>query len=398
MPDYDVIVVGARCGGAPTSMLLARAGYRVLLLDRATFPSDTLSTNYIHQPGVARLARWGLLDQVVASGCPPLERMRYRLGDVELSGCASGVDGHRAAYAPRRHVLDKILVDAAVVAGVELREGASVSGLRRRGERVTGVEYTASGPRHTADATLVVGADGMRSTVARLAGARRRISDARMTCAYYTFWEDVPADFELYESPGRWVGAVPTHDNATLVATYFPQDEFASIRSRAKETYLETIRTTAPGLWERMEGKRQTERLRGTGDQQNFFRTAHGPGWVLVGDAGHHKDSISARGITDAFLQAELLTEGIGTDLHDEELLDKALHTFGEQRDQELMESYQATLTVARLDAREQRTALLRVIQSDPELTVKYFDTVAGIRPIRELYTPELMARLSPVG
>jgi 2-polyprenyl-6-methoxyphenol hydroxylase-like FAD-dependent oxidoreductase len=396
VPDYDVIVVGARCGGAPTSMLLARAGYRVLLLDRATFPSDTLSTNYIHQPGVARLDRWGLLDQVVGSGCPPLERMSYRLGDVELSGCASGVDGHRAAYAPRRHVLDKILVDAAVAAGVELREGASVGGLRRRGDRVTGVEYTASGTRYVADAALVIGADGMRSTVARLAGARRRISDARMTCAYYTFWEDVPADFELYESPGRWVGSVPTHDNTTLVATYFPQDEFASIRSRAKEAYLETVRTTAPDLWERMEGKRQTERLRGTGDQQNFFRTANGPGWVLVGDAGHHKDSISARGITDAFLQAELLAEGIGADLHDEELLDKALHAFGEQRDQELMDSYQATLTVAQLDAREQRTALLRVIQSDPELTVKYFDTVAGIRPIRELYTPELMARLRP--
>ncbi|MFC8867927.1 NAD(P)/FAD-dependent oxidoreductase [Streptomyces sp. NPDC057148] len=398
MHDYDVIVVGARCGGAPTAMLFARAGYRVLLLDRATFPSDTLSTNYIHQPGVARLARWGLLDQVVASGCPPLERMRYRLGDVELSGCASGVDGHRAAYAPRRHVLDKILVDAAVAAGAELREGASVSGLSRRGEQVTGVEYTVSGRRHTGSAALVVGADGMRSTVARLAGARRQISDPRMTCAYYTLWEGVPADFELYESPGRWVGAVPTHDDTTLVATYFPQEEFARLRSRAKEAYLETVRTTAPELWARMEGRRQTERLRGTGDQQNYFRTAHGPGWVLVGDAGHHKDSISARGITDAFLQAELLTEAVGAGLHDTDLLGKALGTFAERRDQDLMDSYRATLTVAQLDAREQRTALLRVIQADPELTVRYFDTVAGIRPIAELYTPDLMARLRPAG
>lgn len=97
---FDAIVVGARCAGAPTAMLLARAGYRVLLLDKAPSGTDTLSTHLIHQPGVAALARWGLLEQVRATGCPPLDRTRYELADVRLEGCARGVAGQRAGLAP----------------------------------------------------------------------------------------------------------------------------------------------------------------------------------------------------------------------------------------------------------------------------------------------------------
>lgn len=147
---FDAIVVGARCAGSPTAMLLARAGYRVLLLDRAEFPSDALSTHLIHQPGVAALARWGLLDRVRASGCPPLEHAVYQVADIRIEGCGRGVAGQRTGYAPRRRVLDAILVGGAVAAGVEFRGRCSVTTLLRDDTgRVVGVEAAHRGRRFT---------------------------------------------------------------------------------------------------------------------------------------------------------------------------------------------------------------------------------------------------------
>ncbi len=367
----------------------------VLLLDRAEFPSDTLSTHLIHQPGVAALARWGLLDRVHASGCPPLNQAIYQVADIRLEGCGRGVDGQRAGYAPRRRVLDAILVDGAVAAGVEFRSHCSVSGLLRDDSgRVVGVEGTYRGHRFTERAHLVIGADGMRSTVARLCRARYTVQDPRLTCAYYTYWEDMPARFELYERPGSWVTAVPTNDGATLVLAYFPQSRFDEVRTDVHRAYLDQVRTTAPALFERMQGKRRTERLRGTGDQQNFFRQATGPGWALVGDAGHHKDSITARGISDAFFQAESLVRHVGDGLGDPERLDKALRWYAEDRDESLVEGYQATLAAAQLETPEMRLSLLRAVQSDPGLTAIYFDMVAGVESSSALYTPKLLALL----
>lgn len=392
---FDVIVVGARCAGSPTAMLFARAGYRVLLLDRAEFPSDTLSTHLVHQPGVAALARWGLLDRVRASGCPPLDHAVYEVADIRLEGCGHGVEGQHAGYAPRRHVLDAILVAGAVEAGAELRERCSLSELLHDDSgRVVGVAGTHRGRRFTERAALVVGADGMRSTVARLCGAGYTRWDERLTCAYYTYWKDVPAHFELYERPDSWVAAVPTNDNATLVLTYFPQSRFDEVRRNAMESYLEQIRTTAPALSERLQGREPAERLRGTGDQQNYFRQAAGAGWALVGDSGHHKDSITARGISDAFFQAESLVRHIADGLHSPQQVDSALGAYARERDQRMTEGYEATLAAARLETHEPRLALLRAVQKDPELTALYFDVVAGAKSSRALYSAKLAALL----
>ncbi|WP_419993124.1 NAD(P)/FAD-dependent oxidoreductase [Streptomyces boninensis] len=393
---FDAIVVGARCAGSPTAMLVARAGYRVLLLDRASFPSDTLSTHVIHQPGVAALARWGLLDAVRASGCPPLDRTVYEVADIRLEGCARGVEGQRSGYAPRRRVLDAVLVDGALAAGVELRTGCTVTGLLRdRLGRVVGVEGSSGGAPFAERARLVIGADGMRSTVARLCDAPFTARHPRLTCAYYAYWEDVPAALELFEIPDGWVGAVPTNDNATLVLAYFPQSRFRDIRTDIHRAYADQVRACAPALYERLAGKRPVERLRGTGDQQNFFRRPAGPGWALVGDAGHHKDSITARGISDAFWQAESLVRHIGDRLDGAPpALDGALDAYAAERDACLLPGYEATLAVARLAPHEQRLSLLRAVRSDPELTAIYFDTVAGIASAEALYTPKLLALL----
>jgi flavin-dependent dehydrogenase len=392
---FDAIVVGARCAGSPTAMLLSRAGYRVLLLDRTTFPSDTLSTHLIHQPGVAALARWGLLDRLRASGCPPLDRAVYHVADVRLEGCGHGVEGQRAGYAPRRHVLDAMLAHAAAESGVELREACSVKGLLRdESGRVVGVEGSHRGRPFTERAHLVIGADGMRSSVARFCEAPFTVVKPRLTCAYYSYWEGLDAAFELYERPGGWVATVPTHDAATLVLAYFPQEEFPHVRTQADEAYHGQIRSTAPALAERLTGHKRIERLRGTGDQQNYFRQATGPGWALIGDAGHHKDSITARGISDAFHQAESLVRHVGETLRDPRRLDLSLRDFAEDRDRSLNEGFEATLSVARLEVHEQRLALLRAVGTDPELVSTYFDVVAGAASLKELYGPRLLAAM----
>lgn len=393
---YDAIVVGARCAGAPAALLMARAGYRVLLLDKSAYGSDTLSTHLVHQPGVAALARWGVLERVRASGCPPLERTIYEVADIRIDGYAGGIAGQRAKFAPRRRVLDALLVDAAVDAGVEFRERCRVTGLVwDEAGRVVGVQGRHGDRTFTEGARLVIGADGMRSAVAQLVAAPYSVQDPLMTCAYHTYWHDVPADgVELYERPGGWVAAVRTNDEATLVQAYFPQSRFEEIRTDARRAYEEQIRATAPALYERLRGREPVERLHGSGDQQNFFRQATGPGWVLVGDAGHHKDSITARGISDAFGQAESLVGEIGSALGgDPAALDAALARFAEDRDATLAPGYQATLSVARLaPPHQQRLALLRAVQSDPELVATYLDVVAGIASADALYTPKLLA------
>src|SRR4051794_26118744 len=167
MTTYDAIIVGARCAGAPTAMLLARQGFRVLLVDHATFPSDTLSTHVIHAPGVAALARWGLLDDVRATGCPAITDYSFDFGPFTISGTSHPVDGLSDAYAPRRTVLDKILVDAARAAGAEVREDCHVDEVIVENGRVAGVRVGGRVER----ARIVIGADGRNSRVAQAVGA-----------------------------------------------------------------------------------------------------------------------------------------------------------------------------------------------------------------------------------
>ncbi|WP_018254314.1 NAD(P)/FAD-dependent oxidoreductase [Salinispora mooreana] len=396
---YDVIVVGARCAGSSVAMLLARRGYRVLLLERARFPQDTLSSHYIHQPGVALLAKWGLLDRVRDSNCPPIDHISYETTGVRLDGCSLPVDGYRAGFAPRRFVLDPILAGAAADAGADFRDSCTVSGLLVEDGRVVGVKYRTSGGTETTErARLVVGADGMRSFVARTVGAGTVIEHPRMTCTYYSYWAGVPAHLEQYERPGRWIGVIPTNDDLTLIMAYFPQADFHKVRGNVEPAFMEAVRTTAPSMYERMAEGRQVEQFYGTGHQENYFRKAFGPGWVLVGDAVHHKDSITARGIADAFLQAELLTDHIGEQLHDDPASDVMWRRYESDLTEHLLSPYQSTLSVAGLSPAPERTAFLQGLAGNQELVDRYFSTLSGACSLDDFYDNELLTEIAPAG
>ncbi|MFF0885029.1 NAD(P)/FAD-dependent oxidoreductase [Streptomyces sp. NPDC003456] len=391
---YDVIVIGARCAGSPTAMLFARQGYRVLLLEKARFPQDTLSSHYIHMQGMALLNRWGLIGRLRDAGCRPITRQSYEGPGVRIEGFSLPVDGLTFTYAPRRYVLDPVLAEAAVEAGVEFRQGCAVKDLVWEDDRVVGVRYTTPGGTEATDrARLVVGADGMRSLVARRTGAPHVIEHPRVTCTYYSYWAGVPAHFELYERPGRWIGVIPTNDDLTLLMTYFPQDEYHDVRKGVEPFYLDTFRTTAPELYERMSAGERVEQLYGTGHQENYFRKAYGPGWVLVGDAVNHKDSITARGITEAFVQAQSLTDHIGERLHDDAALTAALRRYEDDLDGEALSHYQGALNVAELKP-QGRVDMLRKLVGHQDHIDRYFSTLSGACSIDDFYNDELLTLL----
>lgn len=310
---YDAIVVGARCAGSATALLLARKGYKVLLVDRSSFPSDLpFSTHYIHQSGTALLKRWGLLDKIAASNCPPITSLYFNFGNFVLTGSPPPADGVKEAYAPRRKVLDAILVEAAVSSGAELRTGFSVDELVYEDGAVCGIRGREKGGSAVSErARIVIGADGMHSTVARAVQAAEYNAKEPLQGPYFSYWSGVQmTGFEFH--PGLYRGAFGwmTNDGLALVGVGFAAKDHPSVRADIEGSYLRAITEDVPELAERLRGGHREERFVG-GLVPNYFRKPFGPGWALVGDAGYLKDPCTAEGITDAFHGAELLAAAI---------------------------------------------------------------------------------------
>lgn len=214
---YDAIVVGARAAGSSTAMLLARAGMRVLAVDRATFPSDAISTHQVQLPGIARLRRWGLLDRLDGAGTPATRHVRFHTPLAVLDGHFPTFDGVDALYSPRRTVLDAMLVDAAREAGAEAREGFTVDEVVSEDGRVVGVRGRAgNGAQVTERASIVIGADGKHSMVAAAVGAQVERAIPARTVASYTYWRGLPTGGgEVFQKDRRAVGLWPTNDGLT---------------------------------------------------------------------------------------------------------------------------------------------------------------------------------------
>lgn len=309
----DVVIVGARAAGAATAMLLARAGLHVVVVDRSRHGADTLSTHALMRAGVLQLHRWGVLGRVKDAGTPAVTRTTFSYASERLVIDITPSPGVDALYAPRRTVLDPILVDAARAAGAEVRYGVTVTGVRRDVDgRVCGVEARdARGRPIGVDARLVVGADGLRSTVAACVGAPTERVGTGASAVVYGYWSELETDgYEWIFRPGAMGGVIPTNDGqACVFAAATPR----RIGAGGMAVLRDVIADADADLAARLAAAREPAGLRTFGGRAGFVRRAWGPGWVLVGDAGYWKDPMSAHGLTDALRDAELLARAIVT-------------------------------------------------------------------------------------
>ncbi len=315
MIRHDVVIVGGRVAGAATALLLARAGVRVILVDRDRHGSDTLSTHGLMRAGVLQLSRWGVLPDVAATGAPPIRQVIFHYADGEQAVVAirpsAGVD---ALYAPRRYLFDQLLVDAAAAAGAEVLHETSVTALLRdAGERVVGVQIRRRGGQSTdLHATLTIGADGIRSTVARQVDApvsRRGISAGAVI---YSYFHDLPAEgYEWSYGDQAATGFIPTNDATCVFVGTTPARIRSLRRNGAENAFISLVASAGPALSDRVAAATPAGRMHGWSGAVAYLRHCWGPGWALVGDAGYFKDPITTHGMTDALRDAELLADAV---------------------------------------------------------------------------------------
>ena len=346
---HDVVVVGARVAGSATAMLLARLGHDVVVVDQASFPSDTLSTHSIARSGVVQLRRWGLLDAVLDSGAPAIRQVTFNAGGESVSRPIKDKAGVDCVVAPRRYVLDTILATAAERAGAQLRLGVTVTGVQRDGHgRVVGVTgHDRAGAPIEIGARYVIGADGLGSRVARSVGAA--INQVRLAdgAAQYTYYAGIPwSGIEFFVAERSFAGVFPTHHGQACIWVCNPAADAKAVRRRTRsrvEAFDQLLERSAPQLAERLRQARRTSPVQGMLRQPNQVRQAVGPGWALVGDAGYYRDAITAYGISDAFRDAELLALAVDQALGSDAEETTALAAYQHQRDQALREIFEIT-------------------------------------------------------
>ena len=377
---YDVVIVGGRCAGASLAMLLARNGHRVALVDRASFPSDTMSTHFLWQRGAARLQAWGLLDGLESRGCAPIHQITFDVGAVELRGIGPSVGDVQCTYCPRRTVLDGLLVEAASTAGAELIDRFTVDDVVWSEGRVTGVVgHHAHGQQLTLQSKFVVGADGRHSKIGRLVGAKTYQQHGSQTGVRYSYWsglEHLGASF--HARPGRLALVWPTNDQLTCVYVGTSVDEFRATQHSVESDFLDAL-SLVPGLRDEVTNAERTHRFVGTDDLPNGYRWSAGPGWALVGDAGHHKDPSTGMGISDAFIAADALAGAIHAGLIGVISIDAAVASYHRQRDEATSDGLQLALSTARMAPLSQRQEQFYVRASDDhDLSERVFGVLGG--------------------
>jgi flavin-dependent dehydrogenase len=393
---YDAIVVGARCAGSPVGMLLARQGYRVLVVDRSTFPSDTISTHYIQQRGVARLAAWGLLDKLVATNVPEIKHMTVSYKNIVIAGFADSIDGINVTYAPRRTVLDAILVNGARAAGVEVREGYTVRDLVIEDGKVVGIRGSFAGQDAQEErARIVIGADGRNSFVADAVGAEFTTRVPAECFIYYSYFSGVQTEFHSRIGDQQQIGIWPTHDERTLVAVMRKISAFDDFRSDVEGNFHGIARDIVPEFAEELaaHGKRE-ERFFPMRYPDNYYRQSHGDGWALVGDAGYHKDPLTGLGISDAFDYAQLLADRVHEGLSGERPMSEALAEYERVRNEKSHSSFEFTCQISSLELTPQLHAVFQALGGNAEYAKDFFAMIGGGMTGEEFFAPERMAAL----
>jgi menaquinone-9 beta-reductase len=312
---YDAVIVGARCAGAALAAYLARSGARVIVLEGGRLGTDqVLSTHTIHPAGMDLLDELGV-GAAVREGSPPARLLRF-----QVDGAYADVEppAGRDECCPRRYRLDRLLQEAAIAAGAEVRESTRVRELLRDGDRVVGVRAEHAGREIEVRGTITVGADGRHSTVAKLAGGDEYLGYDSPRSMYWAYWEPPP----VWKSPAypydfllRFTGndrrlIFPTDDGQLLLATLPHLEVSRQWKSDLKTQYLDDLRSD-PEFKPLVAEGRMASKVIGTVSERYFFRRSAGAGWALVGDAGHHKDPIIGWGISEALSQARQLSEAI---------------------------------------------------------------------------------------
>jgi len=336
--QFDVVIVGARVAGSPLATLLARRGVKVAVLEQAVFPQPVLSSHVMQADALAFLDRLGVLDRIRATGAPFMSRSDTRLNDFRFVADFPSFPGFvGGAACIRRFVLDPILADAAVAAGADVRMGTKVTGLLEERGRVVGVRFVRKGVESRIRARLVVGADGRESTVAKLSGARRYNVTRNDRWYYWTYFEGadltVTPTFVLHRWGDRHIFAGPADNGLYIVGVSPQQHEKQAFRENRHDSLMEHVHSCRP-VAEVLSEAKVADKIYGILRFDGYFRESSGPGWVLIGDAGHFKDPAAGRGIGDAFHQVERLVPAIIKALRGPDAgMDRATAAFTRWRD-----------------------------------------------------------------
>jgi flavin-dependent dehydrogenase len=388
-PTFDVLVVGARCGGAATAMLLARLGHDVALLDRAQLPSNTVSTSALARGGLVQLRRWGLLGAVLEAGAPPIRRVSFTSPVGSTTRTVKHTAGVEHLLAPRRDLLDGVLLDAAVRAGARLRTVTAMTGLLRDDTgRVTGVRTrTRAGAEQTLSARLVIGADGVRSRVARAVGAVAPNEPTSGGGTFYASFAGLPADtFEFRVSDRALAGVFPCAPDEACVWISTPAGDSAALRSAGPDkatALVELIEAGAPELARRLRRCRPVSGVRGAMNLPNVIRRPFGPGWALVGDAGYHRDPITGHGMTDAFRDAELLARAANGWLRGGASEGEAMQAYAEQRDRAIRPIFDLTCALAAFPGVDRFVELQKQLSDALEHEARWLADLPALAPTR---------------
>ncbi len=394
---YDAIIVGARCAGSPTAMLLARHGFKVLLVERTTFPSDTISTHILWPHGAEVLSRWGLLERLAATGAPPIcRRMTFDVGPFALRGAIPDANDGTGGFCPRRTVLDGLLANAASAAGVDLREGFTVDELLTTGDTVVGIKGHGRDGRAVEErARLVIGADGVNSFVARSVRAQEYDVRPVAACAYYSYFSGVRQDdIELYVRDHHAFGGAPTNDGLHLVMVNWPARDFPTVRADI-DGHVWRALESAPGFAARVREGRREEPWYGTAGVRGYFRRPYGKGWALVGDASYTRDPIPAQGISAAFIDAEMLATALRAAWSGDGTLDDRLAAHEAARNDRVRAMYEFTTELAALESPPpEMQALFAALRGNQDATNAFLSAITGAIPLSDFMSAKNLGRI----
>jgi 2-polyprenyl-6-methoxyphenol hydroxylase-like FAD-dependent oxidoreductase len=394
---YDAIVIGARCAGSPTAMLLARRGFKVLLVDKATFPSDTISTHILWPHGAEILGRWGLLQRLAATGVPPIcRRMTFDVGPFALRGTIPDANDGMGGFCPRRTVLDALLVNAAAESGADVREGFIVDELLVANDTVIGIRGHAKGMKPIEErARVVIGADGVNSFVARTVRAAEYDAEPVSACAYYSYFSGLRQnDIELYVREHVAFGGAPTNDGLHLVMVNWPARDFPTIRNDVDGHVWRALEAAPDFLARVREGLRE-EKWYGTAGVPGYFRKPYGKGWALVGDASYNRDPITAQGISDAFIDAEAVVAALSAGLADGSEFDERLAAHEAARNERVRPMYEFTTHLAALEPPPpEMQALFGALRYNQDATNAFLSAITGAIPLPDFMSGENIGRI----